>query len=73
MDYSYNIYYKKKINYLYNICYINMIKDLYKKDTILAFIISFILFYIFTRKAIKGLLFSTLFVIIFLIFLNYII
>jgi hypothetical protein len=50
-----------------------MIEDLYKKDTILAFTISFLLFFIFTKKIIQGLLFSFLFVIIFLIFLNYII
>jgi hypothetical protein len=50
-----------------------MIKDLYKKDTILAFIVSFILFFIFTRKPLEAIIFSILFVFIFLIFLNYII
>lgn len=41
-----------------------------KLDTILAFIISFILYYIFTKNVYNALLFSIIFVVIFLFCLN---
>lgn len=46
------------------------VKDLTKLDSLLAFVISFCLYYIFNRDIIKSFRFSILFVIVFLFFLN---
>lgn len=47
-----------------------ILKDLKKKDTILAFIVSFSLQYYFSKDINQSLKFSSLFVIIFLFCLN---
>ena len=46
------------------------ITDLVKIDTIIAFIVSYFLYYHFTNKPIQSLFFSILFVLIFLLILN---
>ena len=50
----------------------NFINNLKKKDSILAFMLSSILFYLFTLNLLKSFLFSIIFVIVFLILLNFI-
>jgi len=47
-----------------------VLKDFKKLDIILAFLISLILFYIFTKKIYLGLMYSSCFVILFLLILN---
>ena len=42
----------------------------YKLDSLLAFIISTILFYLYTKKIYKAIYFSISFVVVFLFFLN---
>lgn len=48
----------------------NLLLSFIKIDTILAFIVSLLLYYLFEKNIYKALLFSVLFVIIFLVFLN---
>ena len=50
--------------------FIEIFKDLKKNDTILAFFVSFCLQYYFTNNLNESVKFSTLFVLIFLFFLN---
>lgn len=47
-----------------------ILRELTKYDTILAFLVSLILYYIFNKDLLKSLLFSVLFVFIFLTLLN---
>ena len=48
----------------------NYIHSFYKLDTLLAFIISTILFYLYTKNIINSFKFSISFVVVFLFFLN---
>lgn len=48
----------------------NFIFDLTKIDTILAFIVSFVLYIVFTNNPKNALVFSILFVLVFLLILN---
>jgi len=49
----------------------NILQDLQKNDTILAYIVSCLLFYHYSKDINKSLLFSIKFVLIFLFFLNF--
>lgn len=49
----------------------NILQDLQKNDTILAYIVSCLLFYHYSNDINKSLLFSIKFVLIFLFFLNF--
>ena len=47
-----------------------MLKNIYKFDTLLAFVISSVLYYYFNKNVYESLRFSILFVLIFLFFLK---